>query len=334
MEAKSELIYRNLAEVIGREALDIKLAQEMTLTGYIGFAPTGQIHLGYLVPCMKIRDLSLAECQIAVMIADVHAILDERKTPKDLVELRSDYYHKTLEFVLITLGADMSRIKFVRGSKFQLTGEYSMNVWDLASHVTITAAKKAGTEVVKQDKNPKLGSVIYPIMQAVDENYVGQVTFHDKINFELGGLDQRKIFCFSYDARDETDRISYLMNPIISLAKNGKMSASDPNSKLSFTDSDDIIAEKIGVALCSDGDPNCGLMSLMKCVFFPLYDNITINNIHYNNYQNLEKDFVDGVFANLQLKQTIVELITLIVAPIRDYLVSDQMQLLIQNAYA
>lgn len=35
------------------------------------------------------------------------------------------------------------------------------------------------------------------------------------------------------------------MNPIISLAKTGKMSASDINGKITFYDSDDIISLKI-----------------------------------------------------------------------------------------
>ncbi|CAH6418179.1 Tyrosyl-tRNA synthetase [uncultured virus] len=154
---RSQLIYRNLAEVIGRERLDGKLETERDLVCYIGFAPTGKIHVGYLVPCMKIRDLTLANCNIVIMIADVHAVLDERKTPKHLVELRSDYYRKVLSFILEMIGTNMNRITFVRGSEFQTGGDYMMDVLELAGKVTISAAKKAGSEVVKQDKDPKLG---------------------------------------------------------------------------------------------------------------------------------------------------------------------------------
>lgn len=53
-----------------------------------------------------------------------------------------------------------------------------------------------GTEVVKQAKDPKLGSAIYPIMEPVDENYIGQATYGAQADMELGGIDQRKIFCF------------------------------------------------------------------------------------------------------------------------------------------
>lgn len=66
-------------------------------------------------------------------------------------------------------------------------------------------------------------------MQATDENYVGQCAFGTQIDIELGGLDQRKIFCFSYD---NNGKISYFMTPIISLAKNGKISLTDSDAEI------------------------------------------------------------------------------------------------------
>lgn len=336
MEHKLNLIYRNLAEIIGKDRIEEKLSLNQPLTCYIGFAPTGQLHLGYLVPCMKIRDLTLAGCKVAIMIADVHSLLDERKTPKNLVDFRSDYYCKVLTFILQLLGADMTCIRFVRGSEFQYTGEYNMDVWDLTSRTTIAAAKKAGSEVVKQSKDPLLGSVIYPLMQVVDENHIGQCAFNSQIDIELGGVDQRKIFCFSHD---NGGAISYFMNPIISLAKSGKMSASDVNGKISFTDSDTEIQLKIKKAFCCDGDPDCGLMKLIKCVFFSLDDtnvSLTMDDgpiVHYSTYEKFESDFVKGIFVAPHLKKTITSLITEIVRPVREYLVSDNMQGLINTAY-
>lgn len=324
----TDLIYRNLAEVIGKESIESKLSHGKTLTCYIGFAPTGQIHIGYLVPCMKIRDLTLAGCKVAIMVADVHALLDERKTPTHLVDARSQYYQLTLTKILEVLGAKMENIKFVRGSEFQHTADYSMDVWELCSRVTISAAKKAGTEVVKQDKDPKLGSAIYPIMQAVDENYVGQTAFGGQVDMELGGVDQRKIFCFSLEHDRKDGKISYLMNPIISLSKTGKMSASDANSKIGFMDSDTLIESKIGKAFCCDGDTDCGLMKLMKCVFFALADmnhpiKVEADDnmiLAYTDYDQFEKDFLKQSFVAIHLKKTITELICDVIAPVREYL--------------
>lgn len=42
IKSKLDLIYRNLADVIGSEFINDKLASNRHLLGYIGFAPTGQ----------------------------------------------------------------------------------------------------------------------------------------------------------------------------------------------------------------------------------------------------------------------------------------------------
>ena len=44
-------------------------------------------------------------------------------------------------------------------------------------------AKKAGAEVVKQVASPLLSSLVYPGLQALDEEYLG-------CDFQFGGVDQ------------------------------------------------------------------------------------------------------------------------------------------------
>lgn len=335
--SNSQFIFRNLAEVIGREELEAKLASKGKLIGYIGFAPTGQVHLGYLIPCMKIRDLTLAGCDVAIMLADLHAILDDRKTPTHLVEARSDYYRLMLTKILTVLGADLSHVKFVRGSEFQKTGDYFMDVLELSSRIPVSATKRAGTEVLKQNKDIKHSATVYPIMQAIDENYVGQATFGLQVDFELGGLDQRKIFCFSRDC--DNCKIGYLMNPIVSLSKTGKMSASDSNGKISFTDDEATIATKISKAFCCDGNPECGLMQFMRCVFFPLHERlmVQIDNgkaIGYSSYSEFEAGFKGGEFIAIHLKELITRLLCELVEPIREYLRTEQMRELVDAAYS
>src|SRR3989344_2283086 len=79
--------------------------------------------------------------------------------------------------------------------------------------------------------NPKLAGLIYPIMQALDEEYL-------KVDVQYGGVDQRKIFMFArenlpvigYDARVE------IMTPLIPGLIGKKMSASDSRSKVDLLD--------------------------------------------------------------------------------------------------
>lgn len=312
-----KLICQNTQEIIGENYIDSIIKKNGTLNAYIGFAPTGKIHMGYLVPCMKIRDLSVAGCECIILLADIHSVIDMRKTPPKLMELRCSYYEKTLTCLLEVCGADMSKIKFVRGSEFQLSSDYNMEVLQMVSKTRITACRKAGSEVVKQDKDPLMGSLLYPIMQAVDEKFISQFFSNKKLHLELGGIDQRKIFGFSKDHyHDSNNYISYIMTPVISLSQKGKMSASDPKNKICFEDNAKTIEENIRKSYCYPGDPNCGIMKLMKCIFFPLSldKKITVVSdgsieIFYKTYELFESDFVNGVFGPKDLKSLLSSLI-------------------------
>ncbi len=57
-------------------------------------------------------------------------------------------------------------------------------------------AKKAGAEVVKQSNNPLLSGLLYPGLQALDEEYL-------KCDAQFGGVDQRKIFMLAEEVISE-----------------------------------------------------------------------------------------------------------------------------------
>jgi len=330
----STLITRNLAEIINFDNLEDKINKGQRLTAYIGFSPTGKIHLGYLIPCMKIRDLTLADCQVAILIADMHAMLDN-KTSLHLAKLRSKYYVSFLTQILKVIGANLSKIRYIVGTEFQLDKEYNWDLLQLTNKCTIGASKRAGSEVVKQAKDPKLSSVIYPLMQTIDEKYVGIRSFGVPIDIELGGLDQRKIFCFSKDNTEH--KITYLMSPIVSLKKSGKMSASDPTSKIEFTDVEENVRVKIMKAYCCDNDINCGLFELLKCVFFPLRGKINIatdnTNMCYTNYNDFIDDVATNGFMAVHIKKTLIALIVDILSEFKEYFDDNENIELIKSAY-
>ena len=70
-------------------------------------------------------------------------------------------------------------------------------------------AKKAGAEVVKQVANPLLSGLLYPGLQALDEEYL-------KVDAQFGGIDQRKIFTFAekYLPALGYEKRIHLMNPM------------------------------------------------------------------------------------------------------------------------
>lgn len=62
-----------------------------------------------------------------------------------------------------------------------------MDSYRLAAIVTEHDAKKAGAEVVKQVESPLLSGLLYPGLQALDEQYLG-------CDFQFGGVDQVRTY--------------------------------------------------------------------------------------------------------------------------------------------
>lgn len=168
---KKALIVRNLQEVLGDDRID-KVLAERDLKIYWGTATTGKPHIAYFVAMSKIADFLNAGCEVTVLFADLHAYLDNMKAPWELLKLRTEYYEHSIKAMLESLGVPLDKLKFIRGTDYQLSKEYTMDVYRLSSLVTEHDARKAGAEVVKQSQHPLLSGLLYPGLQALDEEYL------------------------------------------------------------------------------------------------------------------------------------------------------------------
>ncbi|KIP02316.1 hypothetical protein PHLGIDRAFT_16625 [Phlebiopsis gigantea 11061_1 CR5-6] len=265
-EAKFDLITRRLQEVLGGESIKAILAEGKTPKCYWGTAPTGRPHIGYFVPLTKIADFLRAGVEVKILLADVHAFLDNMKAPLELVAHRTKYYQHVLLAVFKSLGIPTSKLHFVEGSSYQLTKEYNLDNYRLCAIVTEHDAKKAGAEVVKQVESPLLSGLLYPGLQALDEQYL-------ECDFQFGGVDQRKIFTFAelYLPRLGYKKRAHLMNPMVPGLGGGKMSSSDPNSKIDFLDPPEVVRKKIKSAFCEEGNiEENGVISFVEAVLIPI----------------------------------------------------------------
>ena len=122
---------------------------------YWGTATTGSPSFAYFVPMCKIRDFLLAGCDVTILLADLHSHLDALKTPEHLLEHRTNYYEEVIRSMLLAINAPVvdengiSKLRFVRGSSFQLTPRYSMDMLKLCARVSQSKARKAVTDVIK-----------------------------------------------------------------------------------------------------------------------------------------------------------------------------------------
>ena len=322
------LIVRNLAEVIEDKNEIINILKTRDLNLYWGTAPTGEPHCGYFVPIIKIGDFLKAGCNVTILFADIHASLDNLKSTFEEVINRTKYYEFIIKEMLKLFNIPLDKLKFIKGSEFQLSKSYTMNIYKLTSLCTINKAKRSGAKVVKQQKNPLLSSLLYPLLQSLDEEYL-------KVDGQFGGIDQRKIFMLSreYLPKLGFKKRIHLMNPLIpGLTKTGKMSSSIPKSKINFLDTDEEIKKKIMKAYSIDGviHNNCLLM-ILKYIIFPKLMMTNKNFGVYTKYEHVENDFKEKKFLSIELKHIIYKEIISLITPLRNIIIKNKK--LHDNAY-
>lgn len=120
----------------------------------------------------KIADFLNAGCEVTILFANLHAFLDNLKTPWNLIELRAKYYEEVIKAMLISINVPIEKLRFVLGTEYQLSKEFAIDLFKLAGMVSNHDAKKAGAEVVKTVDDPLLSSILYPLLQALDEEYL------------------------------------------------------------------------------------------------------------------------------------------------------------------
>ena len=356
IEDKINLITDGLQEVMGLDDLK-KILVERPVKIYWGTAPTGRIHIAYLVPLLKIADFLKAGCIVKILFADVHAILDNLKSTPELVDFRSTYYELMIKSILTNLKVPLDKLTFVKGSSFQLSAKYTMDVYRLTTLTSIHDAKKAGAEVVKQAVNPKLSGLLYPLLQALDEEYLD-------VDGQFGGIDQRRILTLAAEVLPMLGykKRIHLMNPMLPaintmpLTNNSvlplgkgkldesnieptrpeKMSSSDVKSKIDILDTSKETTKKINSIYSLEGDLSFNpLMDLYRMVIFPLTKCLGDNSIiitrpdkyggviTFGDYNKLKEAFAEKLIHPADLKKTAGQILNAFFQPIRDEFIKE-----------
>ncbi|EMC95949.1 hypothetical protein BAUCODRAFT_509803 [Baudoinia panamericana UAMH 10762] len=330
--SKFDLITKNLQEVLNPEIIkEILDKNERPLSIYWGTATTGKPHCGYFVPMLKIAEFLAAGCEVKVLLADVHGFLDNLKAPIELVEERVKYYRHAITSAMKAVNVDISRLKFVIGSQYQTPKEkatnYAFDLLRLCTQVSSHDASKAGSEVVKQTDSPPVSSIIYPLMQALDEEYLN-------VDAQFGGVDQRKIFTLAVESlpRIGFRKRAHLMNPLIpGLQEGGKMSSSDPDSKIDLIEPADIVRKKLKKAFCPPKQvEGNGVLSFVEYVLLPasalknngtprfVVDRRDAEPLVYDSIERMRKDYEADVLSPQSLKPAVTEALLAILKPIRE----------------
>jgi len=326
---RRELVARYAEEVVTDEELGAALERE-DASAYIGYAPTGEMHIGHFTTIRKLADFLRAGLDVTVLIADLHAHLDDEKSPFELLDARSRYYRRAIEAMVEAAGADPGAVEFVRGTEFELDEPYTLDLYHAMAGTTLSRAQRAGSEVVRQSENPRLGGLVYALMQSLDVAAL-------EADVAYGGIDQRGIYMLARELlpKHGYDKPVCVFAPLLSGLTGGKMSASDAASKIALTDDPGTIGEKMEAAYCPAGEvEDNGVLEYVRYLLLPVLagrgDPFVVErpetyggDLVYDAYDPLEEDFLAEELHPLDLKHAAADALADVLAPVRATLRSE-----------
>ncbi|MEM4915092.1 MAG: tyrosine--tRNA ligase, partial [Thermosphaera sp.] len=110
LEDRYRLVTRNLAEVVTEDELKKVLAEKEKPRAYLGFEPSGLVHVGWLVWMFKVRDLVEAGVDFYLLEATWHAYINDKLGGSlELIRKAARYTRVVLE----AIGVPPGRVKFV-----------------------------------------------------------------------------------------------------------------------------------------------------------------------------------------------------------------------------
>jgi len=162
-------------------------------------------------------------------------------------------------------------------------------------------------------------------------------------------VDQRKIFTLAAENLPKVGfkERAHLMNPMVPGLAGGKMSASDPNSKIDLLDKPEVVKSKLKKAVCAPNEAEGnGVLSFVEYVLFPIAELSGKNKFHvprpekyggpldFSSFETLKVAYVDGTLQPGDLKAGVEQALNALLAPIQeDYAKDPEFRKVAELAY-
>jgi len=326
---KLERLTANTEEIVTLQELKSALSKDKP-KGYIGFEPSGTVHIGWKICTNKIKDFIECGFDFTVLLADWHAYIND-KLGGDLEKIK--LCGKYMEDCFAAMGVDKNKVKFVYASDYVNDPKY----WELVlrtSKATSLARVKRAMDIMGRDEEEAekdLSKLFYPAMQVSD-------IFYLDVDVAYGGMDQRHAHMLARDVSKKIGKKSpaAIHTPLLTSLQAGgrmnaievKMSKSKPDSMISIHDDPASVKKKISKAFCPEkqveGNP---ILEICKFVIFPELKGKSFlierpqkfgGNLEFNSYKELEDAYVKGLHP-LDLKNATTSYINKILDPVHKY---------------
>lgn len=338
-----ELITRHTEEVVTDDeakAMAEALAAGETKNAYIGFEPSGSVHLGWVLVANKIADLVEAGFTFKILLADWHAMIND-KLGGDLDAIRACGAY--MEHCFKALGVPVDKLEFVYANDMADDADYWATVLKVAKSTSLARIRRSmdimGRSADEGEKD--FSKFIYPSMQVAD------IFFMD-IDLAYGGLDQRHAHMLCRDVAKKLGLKPPLAvhTPLLPGLKaqgrmdpvEAKMSKSDPDSGIMIHDTPEDLKRKLKKAQCPQGEVEGNpVLAMTRDLVFPTLERkaetaggepgpFTIDRpekfggpLVFKDYAELEATFVEGGVHPLDLKNGVAAALTEILAPVKEY---------------
>ncbi len=326
---KLQILTNNVEEIVTIEELKNVLNKEKP-KAYIGFEPSGSVHIGWKICTNKIKDFINCGFDFTVLLADWHAYIND-KLGGDIEKIK--LCGKYMEDCFASMGVDKDRVKFVYASDYISDPKYWGLVFRTAKSMSVARVKRAmdimGRSAEEAEKD--LSKLFYPAMQVSD-------IFYLDLDVAYGGMDQRRAHMLAREISKKLSRKTpvAMHTPLLTGLQAGgrmdpveaKMSKSKPDAMLSIHDGANSVKKKMSKAFCPEkqveGNP---VLEICKYVVFPELKGETFlverpekfgGNLEFNAYEDLENAFVGGLHP-LDLKNATASYVNKILEPVHAY---------------
>ena len=306
-------ISKDTAEIIEVDELKEILKRD-DKTAYVGFEPSGKIHLGHALTIKRMKALQDAGFKIKIFIADLHAYLNGKGT---LEEIQETAKYNTECFKALGLSEDT---EFILGSD-RMSAEYMFKVFKVAQTVTIQRAQRSMAQI-SRDETHNVAEALYPIMQALDIEDLG-------VDVAVGGMEQRKIHML---ARESLPKFGIsapvcIHIPLIHGTDGSAKMSSSKGNFIAIDDNPKDIKTKINKSFCPAGVVEDNpVMELAHYYIFDENDKILIERPekYGGNLELTEEELTDiyqkGELHPMDLKNTVSKYIIDRLEPAREYM--------------
>ena len=152
MDALKQLT-SNTEEVVTVEELQMVLNKK-NQKAYIGFEPSGTVHIGWKICTNKIKDFISCGFEFTILLADWHAYIND-KLGGDLEKIK--LCGRYMEDCFAAMGVDKEKVRFIYASDYVSDSKYWELVLKTAKSMSVARVKRAmdimGREAEEAEKD-------------------------------------------------------------------------------------------------------------------------------------------------------------------------------------